>query len=332
MVYINDNFNQNTDKSEQKSLARRLAFFAFLAVILFSGFMFFKVGRTFSLVGGSFWDKNAYNEKERIDILILGKRGAEDEAHGGNLTDTMMILSIKTDQNKVALISIPRDLYVQIPHHNGREKINYAYAFGEGKGLGGIKLSKEVLENITGISIDYAVVVDFNAFEKIIDAVGGVDVHLEKDFVETSQWGWEFRIPAGKNTLDGKKALYYVRSRFSTNDFDRARRQQEVIVALKNKILSIGVLTNPIKLNEILNSIGSGIETDINLTTGIGLVKYLKYMDKDHMTKKVFDLSENGLIQSGMINNAYVLYPKAGLDNYADIRKDIRTIFEVPSK
>lgn len=326
MVFIEN--NKNLNEVPKKSFFKRLAFFAFLAAVLFFALVFFKVGHTFSLVSGSLWERDSYNEKDRVDILILGKRGADDEMYGGNLTDTMMILSIKTDQNKVALISMPRDLYVQIPRHNSREKINYAYAFGENKGIGGIKLSKEVVENVTGIVIDYAIVVDFDTFEKTIDAVGGIDVYLEKDFVETSQWGWEFRIPAGKNTLNGKTALYYVRSRFSTNDFDRTRRQQDVIIALKNKILNIGVLANPIKLNDILNSLGDGVETNINLTTGLGLIKYLKYMDNNHLIKKTFDLSDNSLIQSGTIDNMYVLYPKAGLDNYTDIRKDIRTIFD----
>lgn len=240
-----------------------------------------------------------------------------------------MLISIKTDKNKIALISLPRDLYAKIPKHAGlREKINYAYAFGENKGIGGINLSKQVVENITGVNIDYAVVVNFQAFEDLINAVGGVDIYLQEEFVETSQWGWEFRLPAGKNTLDGETALYYVRSRFSTDDFDRARRQQEVILALKEKLTSAGVLTNPVKLNNIFNAIGDNVKTNIDFKTGLKLLKYAKYMNEKDLIRKVLDTSKDGLLQAGIVDGMYVLYPKAGLDNFSEIKKEIRGIFD----
>ncbi len=322
-----------TKKENKKSPLKRLLSFVFVFLFVASMLLFLKAGNTFSLVSNnSFWEKNQtednYNEKDRIDILILGIRGEDDENYGGTLTDSIMLMSIKTDQNKVALISLPRDLYAKIPKHAGlREKINYAYAFGENKGIGGINLSKQVVENITGVNIDYAVVVNFQAFEDLINAVGGIDIYLKKEFVETSQWGWEFRLPAGKNTLDGETALYYARSRFSTDDFDRARRQQEIILALKEKLLSAGVLANPVKLNNIFNVIGDNIKTNIDFKTGVKLLKYAKYMD-ENMTKKVLSTQDDGLLQQGKIDGIYVLYPKAGLDNFEEIKKEIRSIFD----
>lgn len=114
---------------------------------------------------------------------------------------------------------------------------------------GGIDMAEKVISKITGIYIDKTVVFDFSAFKEIVDAVGGIDIYLEKPFKESSQWGYEFSLPAGNNHLNGEQALYYVRSRYSTNDFDRARRQQEVIIAIKNKALTLGFLTNPLKIN-----------------------------------------------------------------------------------
>ena len=92
---------------------------------------------------------------------------------------------------------------------------------------------KELVSKITGVYIDKAVILDFFSFEKIIDQVGGIDIVLENPFEEKQQWGYEFSLPAGPNHLDGKNALYYARSRFSSSDFDRSRRQQEVMFALK---------------------------------------------------------------------------------------------------
>ncbi len=328
------NYLKNNKKEKRKNLIKKIGYFLLAFLIIFFGFIFFKVGHTFSLVGdGNFWTtdtkKDNYNEKNRIDILILGIRGEDDEFYGGTLADSIMLLSIKTDTKKSAIISIPRDLYVKIPRHNNlKEKINYAYAFGENKNIGGINIMKEVVENVAGINIDYAVVIDFNTFLDLIDSVGGIDIYLEKEFLEKSQWGWEFRVPAGKNHMNGATALYYARSRFSTNDFDRARRQQEIIVALKDKLTSMGVLTNPIKLNKIFNSIGKGVKTNIDFTTGLKLIKYVSYFEDGKLTKKILDTSENGLLQAGTVDGKYVLYPKAGLGNFSDIKKEIRSIFK----
>jgi len=328
------NYLKNNNKEQKKNLIKKIGYFLLTFLIISFGFIFFKVGHTFSLVSdGNFWTINKqednYNEKNRIDILILGIRGAKDELYGGTLADSIMLLSLKTDTKKAALISIPRDLYVKIPRHNNlKEKINYAYAFGENKNIGGINIMKEVVQNVTGVNIDYAVVVDFSTFKDLIDSVGGIDIYLKKEFVEKSQWGWEFRVPAGENHMNGDTALYYARSRFSTNDFDRARRQQEIIVALKDKLTTMGVLTNPIKLNKIFNSIGKGVKTNINFTTALKLIKYTDYLSNDKLIKKVLDTSKTGPLQAGTIDGKYVLYPKAGLGNFTDIKKEIRNIFE----
>ncbi|MEK7453188.1 MAG: LCP family protein [Patescibacteria group bacterium] len=318
----------------KKSFLKRFSFFVFIFLFLFVIFIFLKAGYTFSLISSdyTFWQSSiddGYEERDRIDILILGMRGDDDVQYGGTLTDSIMILSIDTKNNKTAFISIPRDLYTKIPRHdNKREKINFAYAFGENKKIGGLNISKDVIESITGIVIDYAVAIDFKTFENLIDVVGGIDVYLNKEFTEASQWGFEFTIPAGKNTIDGKTALYYARSRFSTDDFDRSRRQQDVLVSLKNKLLNTGVLVNPLKINEIFNSIGKGVKTNIDFTTSLRLIKYIKYMDSAHLTRKIIDASENGLLQAGKIDDSYVLYPKIGLDNFTDIKEEIRGIFK----
>ncbi len=255
-------------------------------------------------------------EKEgRINILLIGMRGINDPA-GGTLADTIMVVSVKPEENKVALISLPRDLFVNNPAVGYKTKINAVYAYGEKKGEGqGIKYMKQEVSAVTGLPIQYSAVINFDAFKQLIDAVGGVEITLDKPFEESVQFdqphicnsffnvptgktkeqtvryfskerqayrtrviksyplctapkdtlecGGDFKLPAGTQTLDSEKALCYARSRETSNDFKRAKRQQQIIQALKTKLLKMGTLTNLNKLNKIFDSLGDNIKTDI---------------------------------------------------------------------
>src|SRR3989344_249510 len=177
-------------------------------------------------------------EKNRWDILILGVRGEDDEnaeEAGALLTDTIIILSYDKITGKTSMVSVPRDMYLRI-YKTEKDKINSAYEIGvlRENGLG---FTKKLLSRITGVYIDNAVVIDFSSFKKIIDDLGGIDINLNRPFEEKQQWGYEFSLPVGENHLDGQTALYYVRSSFSSSDFDRALRQPRVIMALKDKVM-----------------------------------------------------------------------------------------------
>lgn len=319
------------------SLPKRIVFFAIVLVILLASFMLFKVEKTFSLINQKVFGKSfhfttddVYEEENRINILVLGLRGDGDMEHGADLTDTMMVVSIKTDEGKAAIFSIPRDLYVRIPQHNKMEKINYAYAYGM-KTLGsGMEMSALTVQRVAGIPIDHVVVINFDAFRKLIDAVGGVDVYVPADFRESSQWGYEFYVPKGMNHMDGETALYYSRSRYSTSDFDRARRQQDVLMALGAKVMSIGIIANPIKFNTMLNTLSEGITTDIDFITMLNLSRYIKLIKQDAAVSRfVFDVSDAGLLVSGNANGAYILSPRIGMENFTEIKKKFRDIFHV---
>lgn len=298
--------------------------------VIFS-FLFAKVEKTFSLISNRFWNRTVhidnYQEKNRTDILVMGLRGKDDMENGGLLTDTMMILSIDTGNNKIALISVPRDLYVRVSGLDKMEKINFAYAYGKGKDGDGLNASRQAVEKVTGINIDYVAAVDFDAFLGLIDTIGGVDVYVPREFAETSQWGWEFRVPKGINHMNSQTALYYARSRYSTSDFDRSRRQQDILMAIANKTLSLKILSNPVKLNAILNSLANGLDTDIDFISMLNLIKYAKMMQSDKIIKFILNDSPDNFLVAGYINNAYVLYPKAGMENYDAIKEKIRNIF-----
>ncbi len=324
----------NNGAEKKWSLKKRLGFFVVSVCVVFAAFFFLKVEKTFSFINGSLFgavthinNNNAPAEKNRIDILIVGLRGEGDVDAGDNLTDTMMVLSIKTDAQKASLVSIPRDLYVDIPRYGKMEKINFAYAYGEAAHKDGLNISRLAIEKVTGINIDYTVAINFPAFIEAIDTIGGIDVYVPKDFEESQQWGYSFFVPKGWNHMDSATALYYSRSRYSSSDFDRARRQHDVLVAVAKKATSLGILANPVKLNRMLDSIARGIKTNITFMDGLKLLQYAKLITGSSLVHTILDDSEKGLLTSGFVNNTYILYPKMGRENYSRIHALFRGIF-----
>lgn len=339
----NQQINNEIKIESQKPPLNKKTFFiiGILCLIGLVCFFLFKTGFTLSKIffsGRSDYLNLVKNEPlkdpNRINILILGLRG-EGDSYGGLLTDTMMILSIKINTDQVALISIPRDLYIQMPSANSKnslqkERINFAYALGQEKvgERGGLSYGKAAISEVTNLYLDYAIAIDFTAFEKIVDILGGITIYLDKPFSENSQFAGEFLIdlPAGKNTLDGKNALYYVRSRFSSSDFDRAKRQQEVLLAIKDKALSAGILLDPVKFYNLLDALGAHIKTDMTINDFRELIGFYPHLDFKNIKRRVFDTSPEGLLYSSQNGNgAYVLLPVGG--NFDKIQEASKNIF-----
>jgi len=255
-------------------------------------------------------------EKNRVDILILGVRG-KDDPDGGNLSDTMMLFSLDKTTNRSTLVSIPRDLYVRI-NDDHKDKINAAYEYL------GLKGTKNLVSKITGVYVDNIIVFDFSSFKKIVDDIGGIDIVLDAPFEETTQWGYVFKLPAGLNHLDGENALYYVRSRYSTNDFDRARRQQQVMFAIKNTMVQMDFVSNPVRSLSLLNTLKSNIHTDINLFDLKGMIQLAQQIDASKVRRHV--LSTDNYLYEGRAGNLYVLLPQG--DNFMRLKgffKDVLT-------
>ncbi|MEA2113640.1 MAG: LCP family protein, partial [Patescibacteria group bacterium] len=270
---------------------KKKLFWIIALVFVFAGFFslfFFKAGFTVSRVVGwngasailPFSDDLPNLPKKnpnKINILLLGMRGIEEQGEGKLLSDTIILASIKKDTGQIALISLPRDLYARIWCLSKKKKINFAYAHG------GFDCAKKTISLVTGLYIDYAVSVNFKALQETIDTLGGISIYRNESFEEDFQWakeGWEeneywfikeidgeekwvFHIPEGASKLDGQTALYYARSRYSTDDFDRMRRQQQIILAIKEKFLSLGVLANPVKIYNLMDILGNNAQTDM---------------------------------------------------------------------
>lgn len=286
-------------------------------------------------------------DSDRVNILILGIRGVGDD-NGGLLADTIILASVQKGTGNIALFSIPRDLYVYITRSK-REKLNAVYAFGEADkwGEGGLELSKKIISQITGQYIDYSLSLDFTAFERLIDTLGGVEIIFNEPFIEYEQWKnypprlkeenkkywrlnqekqrWEMYLDQGRHLLDGEMLLYYVRARFSSSDFDRERRQQQVILAIKDKLFSLGTLANPIKVIEILNMLNENIRRDFSVLEVKNLLDLISDIQNGRVIKKSLDISPEGLLYSTTINGLYALLPVE--NNYESIRNLSKHIF-----
>lgn len=316
-----------------------------LIVIIFGAFIY-KAGFTFSKIiniKNIAWERifgklpsaeyMPVKDENRINVLLLGLGGAGHE-EGGLLTDSVMVVSFQKNTGKVALISIPRDLYITMPGEKKYEKINAAYALGETKYGNGLDYARKTVGYITGIYIDYVAAVDFEAFETVIDDLGGITVYLEEPFIEDKQWWCDetgencrpFVIEAGEQVLDGETALLYVRSRFSSSDFDRAYRQQQVMLAIKDKLFSLGVLTNLTKINNLFNTVTENVRVNILPWEIPNLIKWIQKVDKDNIIKKVFDILPEGLLYQRIKDGIYILLPIN--DNFDKIREVCQRIFD----
>ncbi|MEM9955338.1 MAG: LCP family protein [Chloroflexota bacterium] len=210
------------------------------------------------------------------NILLIGAATEYSESNPG-LTDTLMVLSVNQETRHIAIVSIPRDLYVYVPEH-GMMKINQAHFIAERAEAGtGVDTLKATVRHNLGIEIDFYARVNFDSFPDLVDSVGGIDITVdctiedwrlkEPDLDKTVEDNWEmFTLWAGLHHMDGDTALWYVRSRRTSNDIDRNRRQQDVLRALWRRISSDGLLENFPQLWEQFNDI---VDTDMTLSDAV---------------------------------------------------------------
>lgn len=270
----------------------------------------------------------------RTNILLLGMGGKNHP--GGMLSDTMITASINYEEKRIGLISIPRDLWAPIPGFN-HAKINEAYSNGENNKNstgGGGALSSRTVENVLGLPMHYYISLDFEGFKKIVDTVGGIDIYVEEEINDPSYPAADmihyepFRISAGMHHMDGNLALKYARSRKTTSDFDRSRRQMQVMAAVREKILTLGILGNPKKITDLLNILGDHIRTNMSVSEIRALWDEGKSLDTTKIVNKVLDTGTNGLLISGQDSRGYYVYPKKGIDNFSAIASLAKNLFQ----
>lgn len=284
-------------------------------------------------------------ERGRVNILLLGIGGKGHD--GGELTDTIMVLSVDTINKQAALLSIPRDL--DIPIENiGWQKINHVNAYAEGRqpGSGGLAASQAV-GNILDTTIDYYVKVDFDGFKDIIDQLGGVEVCVLRTFddytypIEGQEDNpdlggrWEhLRVEQGCQNMDSSLALKYARSRHAYGpegtDFARAARQQKVMEAIKAKLLSKSTLLNPSVVGNIVENLNDHVSTNFKVWEMVKLWSLVKNIDTSKIATKVLSNSPDGLLVDAKgSDGAYLLLPRTG--NFSEIQYLFKNIFNQAS-
>jgi len=257
----------------------------------------------------------------RTNILILG---IGDPGHAGEkLSDTMMVMSLDTQGQRVALISIPRDLRVNIPGY-GYGKINEANA------LGGPQLAEQVVSNTLGIPIHYYMQTNFTGLKQAVDAVGGIDITVKTELRdpeypcstnENASCGLD--IKPGQYHMNGAVALEYARCRKGTcgNDFGRALRQQEVVKAVETKALDPWLILHPVRLNHLAAAFRDNIRTD--LSTNDLLTVFDVLHKSPAPVDVVFSTSPGGLL--GGVAGSSDLLPIGG--SYAPLQEAAQNVF-----
>ena len=280
-------------------------------------------------------------DRNRINVLLLGIGGQGHD--GAYLTDTMMLASLEPKEKKVALVSIPRDLSVPI-ENLGWQRINSVNAYAEIKtpGSGGLAVSQAV-SNILQTPIDYYLTVDFSGFAKVIDDLGGVKVNVENtldDYTypilgsEDAPWDqrWEhLHIDTGEQIMSGELALKYVRSRHALgvegSDFARSRRQQKILSAVKEKVMSLNMLFRPGTISKIIADITGNYQTNLKIWEIIKLWGLVKDINGADIINRVLDNSPGGLLVDAVgADGAYLLSPRSG--NFSEIQYLLNNIFD----
>lgn len=266
----------------------------------------------------------------RINILLLGIAGTEKP--GSALTDTIMIASINTKEHVVSLLSLPRDLLVS--YNDSYVKINSLYFRGIKQGVG-TKNIKKIVSEIIGQDIHYHIVLDFQGFIDVIDALGGININVPRNINDTKYPGpgysYEtFKINKGLQHLDGTTALKYTRTRHEDpySDFGRAKRQQQVLRAARNKAFTLGTIANPFKINELIGAIGKHITMNIKPSEITSFISLINNLDTQNITTFVVDAwKKDSLLISARIGNLPGLVPRSG--RWDEIQEVSRNIFSI---
>ncbi len=256
-------------------------------------------------------------KSDRMNVLLFGVGG--DGHDGPQLTDTIILASIDLKEKKVAMLSIPRD--TAYPLGGGRfEKINAVQAYAEQDHPGeGARVAADAIGKLLEVKVDHVVRIDFSGFAKFVDAIGGVDVNVERAFTDpqypTPDEKWTtVSFKKGQQHFTGEQALTYARSRHGNNgegsDFARSRRQQLLMLAVREKLLSLQTLSNPTKLSSLYSVVSSHLQTDFTLWDFLQVAPLAKDFSREQITMRVLTDAPDGELVAANVAGAFMLFPK----------------------
>lgn len=237
-----------------------------------------------------------WDGKSRVTILVMGLDYRDWETGETPRSDTMILLTIDPISNTIGMLSIPRDMWVNIPGFD-YNKINTAYFLGETWKLpgGGPGLAVKTVESFLGVPVQFYAQVDFKAFVQFIDEIKGVKLDIKEPItIDPVGQGNTITLQTGRVTLDGQLALAYARNRYTAgNDFDRSDRQMQVIMAVRDRILEFNMLPTLITRSPVIyQEISSGVKTNLNLTQVIQLGLLAARIPRENFHRAVIGTGE----------------------------------------
>ncbi len=263
--------------------------------------------------------------KERINILVMGIDERENE-QGPWRTDTMILVSVDPVAQTALMISLPRDLWVTIPGFQ-EDRINNAHFYGDAFDYpgGGPALAKKTVQQFLGVPVHYYARINFTAFEKMVDLIGGIDVDVpqeinDPEYPERNGYGFDpLYIPAGRQHMNGELALKYARFRHDDRgDFGRAQRQQQVILAIRDQVLRANKFPELLRnAPQLVATLGDALQTDLSIEQGLQLAQLAMQLKGDSIKGEVID--ERMVLFSTTPDGYQVLIP---------LREEIRKLRE----
>ncbi len=364
-INLNDKDIKKAKPSKKKDANKKISWTKILLLLLMAsivgtGIYFvykgFMVGRDvgFVFTPGQLLDKKKEPELLKdstgkfTNVLLVGIDTRQDSKLKLLNTDVIIVGSYNHESKDIVMISIPRDFYVKVhPDRTPYKKINSVYATHEKSGVNsGLLALQNIAEDILGMEIQYNAMINFQGFVDLIDAVDGVDVNVENSFTDyryPKGTGYQtVSFKKGPQTMDGETALKYARSRLSLqnqegSDFARARRQQRVIDAFMDKLLSTEVLLSPNKLMSLLSSVQENLkvsEFDLDdIQAGINILKSFTTQETNNSTYSfVLDptIGNNSLVTTSVPFEGYGIGPKEGLGRYTNIKEYVALALKYP--
>jgi len=346
-------------RTNWKKVIKRTAAISAVFLLLAGGWMGWKVfnnsGKVFGGDGNILGFLNATKlkgeDKGRVNFLLAGVSSDDPGHSGADLTDSIMLVSVDTINKKAFMLSIPRDLWVDIPSY-GHSKINAANAYGDADSYsqpgypdGGIGLLEQVLAENFQLPIHYYAKINYGAFRDAVNAVGGISVNIESSDprglydpnISKADKG-PLKLANGVQVLDGQTALNLARARgdppgdgrypygFERSDFDRTENQRMMLLALKDKVTSGGVITNPLKIGELFDVVGKNMKTDLQPSE----VRRIYDLSKQIKSSDIQSLSLNDANGVNLLasyrtpDGASALIPAAGVDSFGIINAYIK--------
>lgn len=344
-------------KSKKRKIIKWIAIIVVLIILGIAGFLAYKLitASNSALQGNIFniFSNKPLKEDEngRSNFLILGTSEDDPGHDGGDLTDSMMIISVDQDEKNAYMISIPRDLYVEYGetcYSGNAGKIN-AYFSCANTGTSDadeqdrLAKTQKLVGNIFGIDIQYGAHINQTVIKELVDAIDGIDVDIQGSngapgiLDRNFDWRCNYtcylvKYDNGVHHLDGTHALYLAQARgdtaptygLSRSNFDREVNQQKIIKAVKEKMASSGTLTNITKVSSIIDAFGNNLRTNVGTDEVRTIMDILNNMDSNEIRSIDLYDSENRMVKTGSVGGASVVLPSAGLYNYSEIQTYVK--------